>query len=286
MQTEAPFSPPSLEPGGSAVATISLTPSSGFSGSVSLFCAVTPVQTTSPPSCTPSHTSVTPPASASVTLTTSSTTPSGSYVATVTGIGGTTTEQVSLTFAVLTVTPGYTITVTGSVTPTSVHAGSGATATISVTPANGYTGSVTLSCSAITPTATPAPSCSFSPNPVVISGPSAQTSTLSITTSATTASILSPRLFYAIWLPVPAFMLMGTCFGSRGRLRRRLLTLTLLCALATGLLFLPACGNQSSSSTTSSGGTPKNTYSFTLNATDANAMAPSNGTQTVSLTVN
>src|SRR3979411_3088067 len=39
MQTAAPFSPPSLEPGGSAVATVSLSPSPGFSGSVSLFCA-------------------------------------------------------------------------------------------------------------------------------------------------------------------------------------------------------------------------------------------------------
>ena len=286
MQTDAPFSPSSLEPGGSAVATVSLSPSAGFSGSVSLFCAVTPVQTTSPPSCTPSPAAVTPPGSPSITLVTSPTTPSGSYVATVTGTGGTTTQQVSLTFAVLTVTPGYTITVTGAVNPTSVHAGSGATAIISVTPANGYTGSVTLSCSAITPTATPAPSCSFAPNPVAISGPAAQTSTLTITTSATTASIAHPGLVYALWLPLPAFVVMAAGFGSTGKLRRRFLTLTVLCTMATGLLFLPACGTTSSTSTTSSGGTPKNTYSFTLDASDANAMAPSNGTQTVSLTVN
>ena len=287
MQVSRQFSPSSIEPGGTAGATIAVSPLNGFNGSVSLAqCDVTPVQTTSPPVCTVSPASVTPPASPSVTLTTSSTTPSGSYVATVTGVGGTTTQQVSLTFAVLTVTPGYTITVTGAVTPTSVHAGSGATAIVTVTPANGYTGSVTLSCSAITPTATPAPSCSFNPSPVVISGPSAQSSTLTITTSATKASISQPGPVYAMWLPLPAFVLMAAGFASGGKLRRRFLTLTVLCAMATGVLFLPACGTKNSSSTTSSGGTPKNTYTFTLNASDANAMTPSNGTQTVSLTVN
>jgi ABC-type oligopeptide transport system substrate-binding subunit len=78
---------------------------------------------------------------------------------------------------------------------------------------------------------------------------------------------------------------MAAGFGSPGKLRRRCLTLTALFTMATALLLLPACGTKSTSTTTSSG-TPKNTYSFTLNASDANAMAPSNGTQTVSLTVN
>jgi len=287
MQVIQQFQPSSVVPGGSSSATIAVSPLNGFNGSVSLAqCDVTPVQTISPPTCLVSPATVTPPASPSVTLTTSSTTPSGSYLATVTGIGGTTTQQVSLTFAVLTVTPGYTITVTGAVNPTTVHAGSGATATVTVTPANGYTGNVTLSCSAITPTATPAPSCSFNPSPVVISGPSAQTSTLTITTSATKASIFHPGLVYAIWLPLPAFVFMAAGFGPLGKLRRRFLTLTVLCTVGTTLVLLPACSSYKSSSTTSSGGTPKNTYTFTLNASDANAMAPSNGIQTVSLTVN
>jgi len=287
MQVIQQFQPSSVVPGGSSNATIAVSPLNGFNGSVSLAqCDVTPVQTISPPTCRVSPSTVTPPASPSVTLTTLSTSPSGSYVATVTGVGGTTTQQVSLTFAVLTVTPGYTITVTGAVNPTTVHAGSGATATVTVTPANGYTGSVTLSCSAITPTATPAPSCSFTPNPVVISGPSAQTSTLTITTIANKAAISRPRIFYAVWLPLPAFALMAAGFGCGGKLRRRFLTLTALFTVAAALLLLPACGTKSSSSTTSSGGTPKNTYTFTLSASDANAMAPSNGTQSVSLTVN
>jgi hypothetical protein len=63
------------------------------------------------------------------------------------------------------------------------------------------------------------------------------------------------------------------------------LGLSLLCAMATGLVLLPACSTSSSSSTSTTG-TPKNGYSFTISAADAHALAPSNGTQTVSLTVN
>ena len=287
LQVQAPFNPPSLEPGsGSAVATVSLTPLNGFTGSVSLSCSVTPVQATSPPTCTVSPLSVTPSGSSSVTFSTSSSTPSGSYVATVTGMGGTTTAQVTLNIAVLTVTPGYTLTVSQAVTPSSVHAGSGATATLAVTPVNGYTGSVTISCSAISPAVTPAPVCAFSPNPVVISGPAAQTSTLTITTTGTTGSIARARIFYAAWLPLPLFLSVAMGLVPSGNLRRRFLGLLLLCALAIGLTFLPACGSNSSTSTTSGNVTPKNTYTFTLNGSDTNSMAPSNGTQTVSLTVN
>ena len=64
-----------------------------------------------------------------------------------------------------------------------------------------------------------------------------------------------------------------------------LLGLSLLCAMAAGLVLLPAC-NTTSSSGTSTTGTPKNGYTFTISATDTHALAPSNGTQTVSLTVN
>src|SRR5215472_5508212 len=88
MQLEVPFNPPSVLPSGSAVATISLTPASGFTGSVSLSCSVTPVQTTATPVCSVSPTSTTPPSSPSVTITTSSGTPPGSYVATITATDG------------------------------------------------------------------------------------------------------------------------------------------------------------------------------------------------------
>jgi phospholipase C len=69
--------------------------------------------------------------------------------------------------------------------PASVTAGGTATSTITVTPANGYTGSVSLSCSIITGS-TPAPTCMFSMSPVVISGMSAATSMLTVTTTSST----------------------------------------------------------------------------------------------------
>jgi hypothetical protein len=282
------FSPSAIEPGGSTISTISLSPLNGFNGSVSLSCAVTPVQTISPPVCAVSPATATPPTSGpTVTITTTSTTPAALYTVTITGTGGATTLQLPLNLTVLAVTPAYTLTVTSAITPTSVHAGSGATAVLTISPVNGYTGSVTISCSAITPAATPAPVCGFSPNPVVISGPTAQTSTLTITTSGTQSAISHPRVFYAVWLPLPAFAFIMAGLGRAGKLRRRFLSLTVLCMIATGLFLLPACNSYGNNSTTTSGtGTPKNTYSFTLDASDANSVAPSNGTQTVSLTVN
>jgi phospholipase C len=84
---------------------------------------------------------------------------------------------------VVTVHPpaSYTLSAT-ALSPSSVTAGSAATSTITVTPVNGYTGSVSLSCSSITGE-TPAPTCVFNPSPLVVSGTSAVTATLTVNTS-------------------------------------------------------------------------------------------------------
>ena len=60
----------------------------------------------------------------------------------------------------------------------SITAGNTSSSTITLTPAGGYSGSVTLSCAAIS--GTNAPTCSFSPNPVPVSGNG--TSTLTVST--------------------------------------------------------------------------------------------------------
>jgi phospholipase C len=78
----------------------------------------------------------------------------------------------------------YTLAASG-LSPADVTAGSTSTATITVTPENGYTGSITLSCSKISG-GTPPPACSFNPSLVTISGTSAVTSTLTVSTSAST----------------------------------------------------------------------------------------------------
>jgi phospholipase C len=72
---------------------------------------------------------------------------------------------------------GYSL-AASALNPASITAGNTSTSTITLTPARGYSGSVTLSCDAISGTNSPA--CSFSPNPVPVSGN--VTSTLTVST--------------------------------------------------------------------------------------------------------
>lgn len=78
---------------------------------------------------------------------------------------------------------GYAL-AAAALNPGSITAGGTSTSVISVTPAGGYTGSVTLSCGAITGNS--APTCSFSTNPVTVSGTSAATSTLTLSSTINT----------------------------------------------------------------------------------------------------
>jgi len=281
----SPVSPAAVFPGGqAATASINVSALNSMNAvNVDLTCQVTPVQTTGTPTCVISPASVTTPANPSLTITTSSTTPSTLYTVTVTGTDPSGTLPVAVNLTVLSAVPEYTVTITTALTPTSVHAGSTATAVLSVTPINGYTGTVTLSCSTITPTATPAPTCAFNPASVAVTSSAAATSTLTIsTTGPKAAAIPHTNIFYAMWLSGLALIALG--FGTVENRRNRVLSLSLLCIIAAGV-FLPAC-NTSSTSSTSTTATPKNGYSFTISATDAHSLAPSNGTQTVSLTVN
>jgi hypothetical protein len=284
----SPVSPAAVFPGGqSATSTINVSALNSVNPvNVALQCAVAPLQTTGTPTCVISPASVTTPANPSLTITTISTTPATLYTVTVTGTDPSGTNNVMVNLTVLSAIPEYTLTITSALTPTSVHAGSAATAILTVTPINGYTGTISLSCSAITPTATPAPTCAFSPASVAITTSTAQTSTLTISTTGPHASAISRRsIFYGLWLPLPGLSLIALGFGTAEKRRKRVLCISLLCAMAAGLVLLPAC-NTSSSSGTSTTGTPKNGYTFTISAADAHALTPSNGTQTMSLTVN
>jgi len=281
--------PKAVDPGDAATANIDVTSIGGFSSMVNLTCAVTSsVVTSSPPVCSPvSPPSVTPSAIASLTVTTSADTPAGSYTITVTGTSGSITATTTLLLNVVNVPQDYTLAVTTAVSPSSVTAGNGAQATLTVTPIASYSGSVTLSCLSITPTVTAAPACSFNPPTVqVTSGATPTTSTLTITTIGTLTTgknVSAPRMFYALWLGMPGFILLGMVVG--GKRRRTLPGLLLLMALGVSVLSLPSC---SSSSTTANNGlvTPKDTYTFTLTGVDANGISPSNTNPTVSLTVN
>ena len=127
----------STGPGGSVSYTATANPFNGFSGIVSLTVSGCPTGAI----CTLAPTSLTLPPAGNSTLTvqTSSSTPVGSYVITVTGTSGsiTTSTSVTLTVASFTIVP--------SPASQTVKRGSNTTYTATVRPMNGFNGVVTFS---------------------------------------------------------------------------------------------------------------------------------------------
>jgi hypothetical protein len=301
--------PTSVDPSGSATATINLGSTDGFDDPVALSCAVTsgPV-TTSEPVCTPSPTSQVPPAKPALTITTTNATTAGTYQLTVTGTSGSTTQTATLYLGVADITENYALSVLPTTaTPGSVPPGQTATTTVTVSALGTYSGNVTLSCLSVTPIVTAAPTCSFNPPTVMVSSGAVVTSVMTITSygaAATTTTITErrkQRIFYSLGLLVPGLALMGIgasrgrnksrSRNKSGRRKRNALGLLLLMAIAVGLLLMPACNgtNLTSQMTSTLNGaeTPKNNYIFTLTGTDANGVAPGTTTPaTVMMAVN
>lgn len=295
------FSPDAVAPGGVSSSLITLGSVNGFTGTVNLTCQVTSSQqTTDTPVCTVSPASVTVPNTATATVTTQTGTTTVGYNVTVTGTGPTTNYTTpSLPLTVLAVTPQFTITVTSSVAPTSVPAGSGATGTVTVNPINGYVtpqgGGVTLACASITPLVTIAPVCSFNYQPgqtsVQVTG-TAASATMMISTfgPVTTGAVHNPHAIYGLWLTLPLFGLMAIG-GTRGNRARKILGVLTLFMLGGALMLVPGCGNNTPTTTTPNGVTPANTYSFTIIGVDQDGVVSSNTSSTtnvgptVSLTV-
>jgi hypothetical protein len=311
MMVTEPY-PSAVDAGQDSKSYINLGTVNGFTGSVALSCTVSPVVANGP-TCTPPATA-TPPQQVAMSITVGDLAPAGFYTLTVTGTGptpaDTDTNVATINLTVLSITPDYTLAVTTTIFPTSVHAGYTAVATVTVSPINGYSGTVTLSCSSVTPLATPAPSCSFSPAAV---GPQANgleppyTSILTITTTGNTPPPPTPASLpgslnglngsflhrangpglNSLWLAFPGLALIALALATSGRSRRKLCLLSLLLVSAASLLLMPACATNNSN-TGLNGSTPKNTYVFTLTGADTNGVAPSNEASppTVSLTVN
>jgi Pro-kumamolisin, activation domain len=172
--------------------TITVTPSGGFTGAVSLTCAFTTNAATSPATCAVSPTSVTISGTtaqmATLTITTTGTTTAGAYSVTVTGTSGSTTETTAVAVTVTSGTPTGTFALSNS-GAISVAAGAttGNTSTITVTPSGGFTGTVNLTCAFTSNATTDPAACSVSPS-VNITGSTAATATLTITTTAATSA--------------------------------------------------------------------------------------------------
>jgi hypothetical protein len=281
----AAFSPNAVDPGGTSGSNIILNPVNGFSGSVTLSCSVSPA-TAITPACLMSPGSVAPPAGAAATIiaeTNAGRATPGLYTVTFTGTSTVNGSQVTHTaqqsLTILAVTPQFTITVISAISPTSVHAGSGASGKLQVTPINGYSGTVTLACSSVTPLVTVPPQCAFSPPAVKVSGVP-QISQISISTVGPTTVIPPTALIF----PLLATLGMGAL--GAGKRSRRIWGLFGLLLVAASVLVVPACTNhipliQNNPNLI----TPKDTYVFTLSGIDENGNTSSNAGSATSPTV-
>jgi hypothetical protein len=150
--------------------TVNIAPTGGFTGSVTLSVSGLPSGAAATFSPNPA-----PGTSSGMSVTTSATTPAGSYTPTITGVSGSLTHTTSITLVIQAAsTPDYSLSAAPS--SSTVVQGAGTSYTVNITPTGGFTGSVTLSVSAL-PTGANA---NFSPNPTATS------STMSVTTSTST----------------------------------------------------------------------------------------------------
>jgi hypothetical protein len=158
----------SVTQGSSGSSTITVTPSGGFTGSVSLSASGLPSGVTASFGTNPTT------STSSVTFTASSTATTGTSTVTITGTSGSLTHTTSISLTVnATATPNFSL----SASPSSltVKQGTSGSSTITVTPSGGFTGSVTLSNSALPSGVT----ASFGTNPTT------STSVLTFTASST-----------------------------------------------------------------------------------------------------
>ncbi|HSK42351.1 MAG TPA: hypothetical protein VLA83_00530, partial [Candidatus Binatia bacterium] len=154
--------------GSSGSSTITVTPSGGFTGSVTLSTSALPSGVTASFGTNPTT------GSSVVTFTASSTATTGTTSVTITGVSGTLSHTTSISLTInATATPNFSL--SASPSSLSVTQGSSGSSTITVTPSGGFTGSVTLSNSALPSGVT----ASFGTNPTT------STSVLTFTASST-----------------------------------------------------------------------------------------------------
>jgi hypothetical protein len=153
-------------------------------------------------------------------------------------------------------------TLSSSPSSVTVKAGQSGTFILTVTPQGSFTSPITFSSSGLPALA----GCTFKPASVT-PNTSTVTSTLTITTTAQTASLASPfgrrsSPLYATWLMLPA-MLLGAA-GMAAPKRRKLLAYCFAFLLVGGCLLQAACGGGSNGSVSGGGGTPAGTYTITV----------------------
>ena len=251
----------SVPQGGTGASTISATDVGGFTGTVTL--AATGLPSGVSASFAPGSAAGTQ----VLTLTASTSAPitSSAVAVTITGTSGslsaTTTVDLSIT-AEPGIAPGSGGTTSLTVTPGTT---SGNTGTISVAGTNGFSGVVDLTCS-VTTTLTSVsdmPTCSLNPTSVTISDAAAQTSTLTVnTTAASSAENQERRLFWPS-ASGATFALVLIFVRPRKRKDRVALVGLLLLFVSTGFI---GCGGGSigGGGGGGNGGTTPGAYTITV----------------------
>ena len=203
---------------------------------------------------------------------------------------GSTSSAVTVT--VNAVPPDFALSNSGNIT-VSPGASTGNTSTISVTGSGGFSGAVALTC-AVSPAAASDPAtCSVSPASVTIGGATAQTSTLTVvTTAAASAALAHPKTGGVPWYAAAGAALACVLFfGVPGRRRAWQGLLGMVALMVFVATFLVSCGGGSGGSGGGGGGggsTPANpgttaaTYTVTITGTSGATVK----TSTVALTVN
>jgi hypothetical protein len=162
--------------------------------------------------------------------------------------------------------------------------GGTSTATIQLTPAGGFTGTVNLTCSVLYQgqgSATDAPTCSFNPAQASITGSTAVSSALTVSTTAASGSARLGNDWRSAGGILAAFLFLG--LAPRRRWRGMAL-LALLCIIAASALV--GCGGGGSAGgggTTppANSGTTAGSYNVTVTATSGTVTAST----TIPLTV-
>ncbi len=268
-------SPVTLTAGASAAATISVLPNSGFTGNVSLTCAIVgnsaaanlPTCTVAQPSAITGSQSV----NATIAVNTQASTSAGNYTMNVNGTSGTMSASTTVDITVLPPGTGsgsgqFALSGTAITIPS---AGKSGTSTITITPSGGFTGPVALSCAIATSPydAVDPPACSVS-QPPSIAGAKAVTATLTLSTSPAPSKAAHNSLATLGGSSLAALFLI---FVPRRRAWRALLGVVLLGAF---LIAASGCATTSGKvAQLANGGTTAGEYTVTVTGTSGSAKA-------------
>ncbi len=267
--------------------TITATPTNSFTGSVALTCAVTaqPPSATNIPTCTilPTPLSITGGAlTSTLTVSTGATTTTGNYAVTVTGTSGSITQTTPVSVTVSASASTFALSSNPGTISLSPGASSGNSSTITITPgASGFSGAVAMTCKMTTNASNDPAACNLASSSVTLSGTTAQTDVLTISTTAATAMNEPLKLFW----PSTGGAVLALAFFFRIPKKRRnwLMIIGLLVLFVSGAAI--GCGGGGSSggggSTPKDPGTTPGTYTVTITGANGN-LTP---TTTVTVTV-